>query len=145
MLVSLSVVTSTPHIDPHFRITDSNSNLCTLAVSCSSHARSHFCVVVPFLTVVQSICQNYCIGTNLLVRFPHLLAVSLVVCQPQTFSGMSFFTGPTVWNSIPCGIQRRVHSTFRQLLKHIFSRVTSYLTKLQLQRHSSSCMIHSHH
>ena len=44
---------------------------------------SHFCIIVLFLKVVQSICQNYCINTHPFVSFAHLLTASRFVSQIQ--------------------------------------------------------------
>ena len=76
-------------------------------------ARSHLCVIFPFMKVVPGICQNYCINTHPLVNFAHLLTALRFVHQLQTerLGGRSFsFTGPTVWNSLPFDI-RSVTST----------------------------------
>ena len=47
-------------------------------------ARSHLCVIAPFLKEVPGICQNYCINTHPLVSFEPLLPASRFVCQLQT-------------------------------------------------------------
>ena len=44
---------------------------------------SHFCIIVLFLKVVQSISQNYCINTHPFVSFAHLLTASRFVSQIQ--------------------------------------------------------------